>query len=536
MSKSKNDENSLITRSAFKVLAGGFLSLSAGLVNQVVIAAFFGASVGMDSFLTANVVPLYFQYVLLSGLSFVFIPAFVREATSGREDDAWALAGTFFWILSILIIIIATVGAIFSAQIIAITAPGFAPDKSALAAKMLSVLMFTLPFTGLGSFCTGIQNARNRFFWPSFAGALNSLANLAVIVTLGKTFGPMALCWAFLASVIVEASITITPVIRHGWKRLLPLAEHRVLEMGKLITPLILFGLLTRSTSMVERYFASILPDGQVAYIGYANKTANIFVTLLAMGISLAIFPSMARAFVLDGVRGLEEKNSYGLRLTFAVGLPAVLITGAVAIPMIHVLFQRGEFHSSDTLGVSQILVAVLLSDVLLRMVLNVFSRTSYVLKDTISPTVISCVTVTLYIATGGFFVSKWGYSGLVWARTLQMTLSLLLLWIVIQRKLPNTHLKASLWNIFEYILAACAAFLASRLVVDQLRSLPAVFQLAIAGLIGLSLYLFILYWRDREMLTAIVEISGVERILAYKQNGKFIHSQKSIKGDVPQE
>jgi putative peptidoglycan lipid II flippase len=92
--------NRSVSRSAFKVTLGGFFSLLAGLASQVITAAFFGAGAEMDAYLTAMVVPLYLQAVLLSGLSFVFIPAFVNEEAKGNDENAWALAGTFFWLTS----------------------------------------------------------------------------------------------------------------------------------------------------------------------------------------------------------------------------------------------------------------------------------------------------------------------------------------------------------------------------------------------------------------------------------------------------
>ena len=79
-------ERSFIAKSAFKVMVGGALSLSAGLINQVVIAAAYGASPAMDAYLTALVIPSYLQLVLLSALSYVFIPSFVQEQTSGKEE------------------------------------------------------------------------------------------------------------------------------------------------------------------------------------------------------------------------------------------------------------------------------------------------------------------------------------------------------------------------------------------------------------------------------------------------------------------
>ncbi len=131
-------EKRAISRSAFKVMLGGMFSILAGFINQMIIAAYFGAGAEMDAYLTALVIPAYFQAVLLSGLSFVFIPAFVREETKGNEDVAWELVGTFFWITSGILIVISIAASIFAKEIISITAPGFGPEKSTLAARMLS--------------------------------------------------------------------------------------------------------------------------------------------------------------------------------------------------------------------------------------------------------------------------------------------------------------------------------------------------------------------------------------------------------------
>jgi peptidoglycan biosynthesis protein MviN/MurJ (putative lipid II flippase) len=77
-------------------MLGGVFSILAGFINQMIIAAYFGAGAEMDAYFTALVIPAYFQVVLITGLSFVFIPAFVREETKGNEDAAWELVGTFF--------------------------------------------------------------------------------------------------------------------------------------------------------------------------------------------------------------------------------------------------------------------------------------------------------------------------------------------------------------------------------------------------------------------------------------------------------
>jgi putative peptidoglycan lipid II flippase len=506
--------NRSVSRSAFKVTLGGFFSLLAGLASQVITAAFFGAGAEMDAYLTAMVVPLYLQAVLLSGLSFVFIPAFVNEEAKGNDENAWALAGTFFWLTSGLLTIFAIVGFLYANTVISLTAPGFSPEKAAMATKMLAVMMFTVPLAGISSLTAGIENIRNSFFWPAAATAIGSLGNVIVLLGLHGSIGAMALAWGYLISALLQAAVTTIPMLRHGWKKLMPLNDSRVAEMAKLIAPFIIFGLLTRSTSVFERYFASNLPTGQLSYIGYAYKISNIFVVLLASSIASAIFPTMARAFSETGDKGLIEKTEYGIRLTLAVALPAVAIISTVAIPLIGVLFERGAFVHEVTLMVSKIVFIVMLNDVLCRMAGNMISRSFYVLKDTITFTVISTVTAFLYIFLAKVLVDASGYVGLALAQPIQAGLAVIVSTIFLVNRLKHFHLKQMFKYILIYTLTSITTYFVASLAINASSSLPQIFQLATGLITGGIIYLAILYWWDREITISILEMMGIFRIL----------------------
>jgi putative peptidoglycan lipid II flippase len=511
---SDNVERCSISRAAFKVMLGGIFSLSAGLINQMIIAAYFGAGAEMDVYMTALVIPAYLQAIFLTGLSFVFIPAFVREETKGNEDAAWELVGTFFWITTGILIAIAIAGSLLAKEIISLTAPGFNPEKSILAARMLSVLMLSIPFAGLSIYTIGIQNARNSFFWPSFGGAVNSIGNILAVVLLSRLIGPMALAWGFFVAILLQSCITVFPVLRHGWPRLIPLTDNRILAMAKLISPFILFGLLINGTTVLERYFASALPSGQISYLGYAWKISSIYVQLMAMGIASAIFPVMARAYTQKGKEGLGEKTVYGLRLTLAVALPAVLITGALSIPLVKVLFERGKFHPIDTFNVAQIVLIVMISDVLCRMLSNIIGRTFYVLKDTLTPPIISSVCVLFYIGIGRFFAGRWGYIGLAYAFLLQQTLNILILCVFLFYKLRGTNLVRTLRSAIIYCLAALGAYFFGRLLYINLKFIPILIKLILSGFLSGTFYLIVLYFQDREIFVPVLEMIGIGNII----------------------
>ena len=151
------NQGSAVSKSVLKVMLGGSVSLAANLLSQVVIAAYFGAGAEMDAFLTALVIPAYLLFVLVNGLSFVVVPAFIHEDAAGRSEDAWGLVGTFFWVTTLGLGGLALLVAVFADPILSITAPSLPPEKMHTAAQILSITIFTLPLGGLRLLAEGVQ-------------------------------------------------------------------------------------------------------------------------------------------------------------------------------------------------------------------------------------------------------------------------------------------------------------------------------------------------------------------------------------------
>lgn len=507
--------NREVSRAALKVAIGGVFSLLAGLASQVLTAYLFGADAEMDAFYTALTVPLYLQIVLLGGLPFVIIPAFVQEQSEGREEDAWGLTGSMLWISTVVLLITAIVGVLFSSQLISVFAPGYAADKARLAAQMQSILMFTVPFTGLGTFTAGVENTRGRFFWPATATAIGSIGNVVALLLLQPIVGPLALAWGNLISTILIAAITTVPVVMHGWKRLLPLSDPRLREMLKLISPFIIFGLITNSKLILERYFASSLPDGQLAYLGYAYKIANIFIVLLAASIASAIFPTMARAFSNQGLPGLVEQSDFGLRVTLAIALPVVFIISVVAIPLLRIFYERGAFLPSATIAVSLVIPIIMVNEVLFRMIMNMVGRTFFVIKDTLTINWISSVTIILYVIAGYYLTQRWGYWGLALAQPIQAGASIILACILLARRVKQFPFNHLLKSGSIYLGLSVVASAASWAVLSLAAGLHPLIQLILSASIAVMIYGGLIYQFDRNMALSLWDMSGIPKLVS---------------------
>jgi putative peptidoglycan lipid II flippase len=484
----------------------------------------------MDAYLTALVIPAYLGSVLLAGLPFVLIPAFVREEEAGGEEEAWSLTGTIFWLTTIVLGVASIVGALFSTSLISLTAPGLSPAKADLAAEMLTILMFGVLATGLGALTRGIQNARGSFFWPAGAGAIKSATNLAVVVVLYRPLGPLALAWGFLISELCKAAITVVPVLHHGWSSRMSLGDPRLREMLRLMLPFILFGMVTHSMAVFERFFASGLPDGDLSYLGYATRLSGMVNQLIGVGVATAVFPAMARAFSQFGEGGLVDRLTCGLRLTSAVAFPALAVVSAVSVPLISVVLEGGAFKHEDTLAVSRIVPLVMMATVVCSMIGNVLTRGFYVLKDTHTVPIVRTLSIVVYIGAAMLLVQAWGYLGLAAAAPLHKILALVALFLLLARKLEGLRNPGMIRQLLVYFALSVVAFFAGRGVVSTLSFLHPLVQLIAGAAVAGLLYMSILFWLDRDMATSVLEMTGVQRAWRGAKLG-FYHIEQATRG-----
>jgi putative peptidoglycan lipid II flippase len=409
---------------------------------------------------------------------------------------------------------IAIPGAIWASQIIGLSAPGLGPEKSKLAGDMLTILIFAVPLHGAASLTQGVQNARGRFFMPAIAPALGSLVNVTLLLSLYPSLGPIALAWGYLGWAVTQACVTVLPVVCHGWDRLISLRDARLLEMAKLVIPLILFGLLTRSTTLVERFFASHLPDGQLSYLAYAHKVAHIVMMLIGAGIATAAFPAMAKAYAREGDVGLVKNSEHAFRLTLATAFPAMTILGALSLPLVTLLFERGAFDRISTLSVSYILPIVMISDVLFGMLGNVLGRTFYVARDTWTFPLVSFVASVIYVPLAMVFVGKWGYVGLAWAKPIIGVGLAIVVTTVLFKRQPTFNRLGLLQDSLKYGVASAGACCAARIAAVGTVFFPSSAQLLTSVAIAGLAYLLIVSKLDRAIAISLLEITGVRPIV----------------------
>ncbi|GAA3303869.1 hypothetical protein GCM10020295_53590 [Streptomyces cinereospinus] len=122
-----------------------------------------------------------------------------------------------------------------------------------------------------------------------------------------------------------------------------------------LVCAVLLFALCRQSQVLVERFLASHLDPGAISHLNYAQKVAQIPMTLSLM-LCTVTFPVVARALA-DGDTGrARERVERDLALAASVVLLGAATVVACAPQIIQVLFQRGAFTAQDTAATAAVM------------------------------------------------------------------------------------------------------------------------------------------------------------------------------------
>jgi len=475
-------------------------------VTQVVIASAFGAGAAMDAFLAANTLPQYLLSVALNALGFVFIPVFLEYGKQGREDDAWRLASAVLTLCAVALGLLSLAGIVLAEPLLRVTTPGLASTSLQLASRIAMITWPTVVFTGVVSLLTAIYHAQGRFGWPAIVPVVGAVLNLALVAALAAGVGIVGVAVAALVSLVLQMVMLLPIALREP--RFRPMLDWRdpgVREVLHLLLPLVVANVFVRSTPIVDRYLASDLAEGAISHLGYASRVVTIFSTLLAAGITTVVFPRMASDRARGDLAALRHTTSLGLRFMWLTVAPVMTIGLVLALPLVTVLFRRGEFTIGDAHAVGPLVQVYLLA--LVSMCLsNVAGRALYALKDTWTVGIVGIIEAIAYVLYTPLLAHRYGAVGIAVSFVIYFNTSLgWLLWLV-RSKTGNVGGRGVMVSFLRTGLASVCGGAAAYMVT---RGIPGAWrQLLVGASVGVLVYTVML------MAVGSVEIRAMWRDL----------------------
>ena len=349
--------NRRIFSAAMLVAALTFATKLIAMVKDVFSAAAFGTGDAMDAFLVAFVVPSFAINVLAGQMNAAFIPVFIevrdrQGAAAGQRLFSGAL------IFSIAVLAAATLLLVLTAPLfMPLLCAGFSPEKSALTLRLFHLLLPVIVLTGLVMNCEAALNAGEKFAIGHVASAVVPLATMLLVWGFAGTLGIDTLVIGLVGGTVAQLVIVALGLARRGL-RFTPRWPGCDENMRRLIgqyLPAVAASATMCSTQLVDQSMAGMLAAGSVSSLNYGNKIPAFALTIGAMGLGTAVLPYFSQ--MAAGKRWGEMRHTLWtyVRLIFAFTVPMALIGILLSRPATALLYERGNFTSSDTDVVSRV-------------------------------------------------------------------------------------------------------------------------------------------------------------------------------------
>jgi len=185
---------------------------------------------------------------------------------------------------------------------------------------------------------------------------------------------------------------------------------------------------------VVSRLLAFSLNDLAVSVLYLANRLVELPLGVFTIAVVTVAFPSISRSIARKDTEGLQREYGGGLRLSFAISVPAALGLIVLREPILNLLFVWGHFSVDDVALVAPVLVIYAIG-------LPFYSLATYVtrgfhaLKDMKTPFKVALWAFVLNCLLSIIFMRIWAMEGLAAANVVVMGGQSIFLHLLLTRK-----------------------------------------------------------------------------------------------------
>jgi putative peptidoglycan lipid II flippase len=424
-----------IARKGLPIFLATLISRPLGFVREAVQAALFGASRLTDVFVVAYNLPEMIQTLFFSGvLSNFFVPVITRYREQRDELNtvfSVALNGA-------LVLALALAGICYFAapEIITVAAPGLSGSDRELAIFLFRLMLPMLVLHCVLAVLKGILNSVDHYAMPEYAGVFFNFAVIACALGFASQYGITALAYGVVVGSVIQVVVQI-PALRQNGLRYQPgrgFFHPALREVQGLVFGAIVATAVVPVNAFIARSMASSLPEGSISALAYAFRVFMLPVSLFAVPVYTVLLTDLSAAQHHGAQQRFKEQATAGLSLLFAVALPATATLIALAVPIVRVLYERGQFTAEDVVLTSQALIAYG-TGTLAYGTSQVMVRLFNAQKDTQTPAWVGVGSIALSVLGNWVFMQVWGHWGIALVTSLVSYVNTLVLYATFRHR-----------------------------------------------------------------------------------------------------
>jgi len=483
-----------------------------GFIRDIVIADLFGTGLAAQAFFVAFRIPNSLRDIVGEGaMNSAIVPVLTEYKTKGEEQEFLRVSRILFNISFAALTILTIAGIIFSPLIIRLIAPGFVREPSIMDLTIyLNRIMFPyLILIGLTAYTMGVLNTVKHFASPAFGPCLLNVALIIAALWLCPRLGVMGLVVGVMVGGVLQLLLNI--ITMYGKGLTLSLKEgfrhSAVKKIGLLMIPRAFGSAIYQVNIFVDTMAASlawIVGAGGVAALYYANRLIQFPLAIFGLALAQAALPKLSQEFSMNDIPRMKDTLSFSLRTTFLVMIPASVGLALLGMPIVRLLFQRGQFDAYSTYITQNALFFYsfgLFAYSGVKLLVTCF----YSMHDTVTPVKTAFAAVIINIVL--IFLLMWPLKlgGIALATSISATFNFVALYIILRKKLGPLHTRDLIDSFVRIFLSSLAMGAVLKILSSNLKGIEGLLSAIAAGVVTFIAAAYIFKVREMERAFAWV-------------------------------
>ena len=394
-----------------------------GWLRMSVIGAQFGGDPReLDAFWAAFRIPdTLFNLVVAGALASAFIPVFAGYLAKDGEQEAWRVASSFLNSMLIALVAFSAIMWLLAPVFVPLmVGQGFTPQQQQLMTDLTRIMLLSPIFMGLSALFTGILQSYRQFL----SGATAPLVYNAVIILFALFASPFlgiyALAWGVVAGALTMWLVQIPELTfrRTRYSLSFDIGHPGVREIVRLAIPRSLGLLAVQVVLVVDVALASRMHPGSLNALIFAFQLLLLPLGVFSIAISAAIFPTLSRYASLGQEYRMRQALQQGIRWILFLTVPTAIVMVVLRRPIVHLLFQYGEFGPAQREAVAAAFLMYSLGLVGHALV-QIVSRAYYAMKDTQTPLALTLASIGVNVVLAVLLAPELGINGLALANAI---------------------------------------------------------------------------------------------------------------------
>jgi putative peptidoglycan lipid II flippase len=435
-------------------------------------------------------------------LSAALVPVFSDYARAEKRDELARVASAILSLIAIAMAVIAILLELFAVPVASILGDFEDPALQLVLTNCLRLIAPSILMFGISGCVAGLLYAFKRFNYAAVGGAVFNLGIVIAAPLLAGSIGVYALPLGVVLGSVLQLGLML-PGLRDIRLRLSTAWSHpAVRRILRLYMPIALGLIVTQVQIIVDGRWASATGAQSVSWMRYATTLIQMPLGLVPVAVSLAALPSLSQRAAAGNWDAFRAIFARGLRLITVLLIPATVGLWVLAVPVIALLFQHGNFTPYDTEMTAKALRLYLLGlpfagvDFLL-------NYSFYARQNTRTPAIVGVISVGLYFIVAASLKGPFGYLGLVFADSVKQAGHALIMTVLLLRSVGRPHdgigrtavaaicaavaMGAAVWLLSRWLTTLLPeSFLGELLVVAVSAGVGGILYLAVLRLFGI--------------------------------------------------